>query len=109
MAVRGKKLSELCDELDDQFGPHRFLRRDVVVTPQIKNEILAACKKTPKSIGKYEVTGINDRDGFKFIVNDGWLLIRASGTEPLLRFYAEGKSLRMVNDLLDEGLKLKKN
>jgi phosphomannomutase len=34
-------------------------------------------------------------------------LIRASGTEPLLRFYAEGKSLRMVNDLLDEGMRLK--
>jgi len=46
-------------------------------------------------------------DGYKFYVKNGWLLIRASGTEPLVRFYAEAPSLKMVNELLDAGLALK--
>ncbi len=107
MAIRGKSLKQLCDELDEEFGIHKFLRRDVKVTPALKEQILKACKKKPVKIGKFDVLSLNDKDGFKFIVEDGWLLIRASGTEPLLRFYSEGKTLSMVNELLDEGMKLK--
>lgn len=106
MAVRKKTLNELCKELDEEFGIHRYLRRDLRVTEKIKAKILNACKKHPKKIGKYQVLSINEKDGYKFIVEDGWLLIRASGTEPLLRFYAEANSLRMVNELLEEGMNL---
>ena len=108
MAVRGKKLSELVKELEDEFGVHKYMRRDVKVTEAIKKQVLAACKKKPNKIGNYEVESINEKDGYKFIFKNGWLLIRASGTEPLLRFYSEGKSLRMVNELLDEAINLKK-
>ncbi|MFH1050830.1 MAG: phosphoglucomutase/phosphomannomutase family protein [bacterium] len=107
MAERGKSLKQLCDELDEEFGIHKFQRRDVQVTPALKEQILKACKKKPAKIGKFDILTINDKDGFKFIVEDGWLLVRASGTEPLLRFYSEGKTLSMVNELLDEGMKLK--
>lgn len=107
MAVRGKSLKQLCDELDEEFGVHKFSRRDVKVTPIVKEQILTACKKKPSKIGNYEVLSINEKDGFKFMVDEGWLLIRASGTEPLIRFYAEGKTISMVNELLDEGMKLK--
>ncbi len=107
MAMEKKSLKDLCDELDAEFGMHRYMRRDVKVTLQQKTSILAACEKTPKKLGRYEVISADTTDGFKFFVDGGWLLIRASGTEPLIRFYAEAESLGKVNELLDEGLKLK--
>ncbi len=107
MAARKKSLKELCDELDAEFGPHRYRRIDVKVTEDVKQKVLKACAKRPTKIGRYNVLRIDDRDGFKFTVDGGaWLVIRASGTEPLLRFYAEASSMNKVNELLDEGLKL---
>lgn len=108
MAAEKKSLKQLNDELDEEFGIHRFQRRDVRVTQTQKDNILAACAKKPKKIGKYRVVDINLADGYKFFVEHGWLLIRASGTEPLIRFYAEADSLNRVEELLDEGLKLAK-
>jgi phosphomannomutase len=107
MAVQKKSLKELCEDLDREFGMHRYMRRDVKVTPQLKKAILSACEKTPKKIGRYDVIKADNKDGFKFFVDGGWLLIRASGTEPLIRFYSEAESLSKVNELLDEGMKLK--
>ncbi|MFP4528893.1 MAG: phosphoglucomutase/phosphomannomutase family protein [Candidatus Kapaibacterium sp.] len=107
MVKEGKTLGQLCDDLDEEFGVHRFERRDQRVTQQQKKTILDACEKKPTRLGRFEVTEINDRDGYKFFVDGGWLLIRASGTEPLIRFYAEADSLGKVNELLDEGMKLK--
>lgn len=106
MAVEGKTLKQLCDDLDEEFGKHRFLRRDQYVTPQLKTQILTACAQKPKEIGRFKVKDYNFIDGFKFYINNGWLLIRASGTEPLLRFYAEANSLTKVNELLDEAMKI---
>ncbi len=108
MAVRKKTLKELCDELDEEFGLHRYWRRDVTVTPALKKSILGACEKMPKKIGRFDVIRTQTTDGYKFFIENGWLLIRASGTEPLIRFYAEADSMSKVNELLDEGLKLKK-
>lgn len=108
MATTKKSLKTLCDELDEEFGPHRYRRVDVRVTEQIKTAVLKACARKPKNIGRYNVAHLDDRDGFKFTIDGGaWLLIRASGTEPLLRFYAEASSMSKVNELLEEGLKLK--
>jgi phosphomannomutase len=106
MATRKKTLRQLCEELDAEFGPHRFLRRDVHVTEQQKKAILNACAQGPARLGRYPVTSTETRDGYKFFVENGWLLIRASGTEPLIRFYAEAESIGKVNELLEEGLKL---
>jgi phosphomannomutase len=107
MATRRKSLKKLCDELDEEFGPHRFRRRDVLVTEKEKNAIMSACAKRPLKLGHYSVLQLDDRDGYKFTVDGGaWLLIRASGTEPLVRFYSEAKSLQKVNELLDEGFEL---
>jgi phosphomannomutase len=107
MAVRKKTLKELCTELDEEFGIHRYSRRDVVVTEEMKLQILNAAARNPTKLSKYDVIGTNLTDGFKFFVNNGWLLIRASGTEPLIRFYAEADSVAKVNELLDAGMKLK--
>ncbi len=106
MAAENKSLKQLNDELDKEFGIHRFQRRDVRVTQAQKEKILAACAKNPKKLGKYPVLSMNTRDGWKFFVENGWLLIRASGTEPLIRFYSEADSLNKVDELLDEGMKL---
>ncbi len=106
MAIRGKSLKELCDELDTEFGPHRFNRKDIKVTEEIKTQILKAAASNPKQLGKMPVISHNFTDGFKFFVENGWLLIRASGTEPLIRFYAEADTMTKVNELIDAGMKL---
>lgn len=107
MALRGKTLKELCQELEEELGPHKYHRRDVKVTPERKKAILAAAQKMPEKIGPFKVESINTMDGYKFYIDGGWLLIRASGTEPLIRFYAEADSMSKVNELLDAGMKLK--
>jgi phosphomannomutase len=100
MAVRGKPLSALVQELMDEFGQHEFHRIDLHVTEREKAAIIKKYKKGVKEIGGYAVTGRKDTDGFKFFVENGWVLVRASGTEPLIRFYAEADSRDKVNALL---------
>ncbi|MCS7168991.1 MAG: phosphoglucomutase/phosphomannomutase family protein, partial [Candidatus Kapabacteria bacterium] len=107
MVRRQKSLKQLSQELDEEFGPHRYRRVDVAVTEREKAAILRACAKKPARIGRYVVESVDTTDGYKFYVHKGWLLIRPSGTEPLVRYYAEGDSLGMVNELLEEGRKLR--
>jgi phosphomannomutase len=107
MATRKKSLKQLVDDLEKELGIHRYRRRDVRTTEKHKQEILKACARKPKQLGRHTVTMIDTLDGYKFFVDKGWLLIRASGTEPLLRYYAEADSMTKVNELLEEGLKLK--
>lgn len=108
MAKRKKTLAQMVKELDDEFGPHRYRRRDVHMSEQQKKQIMTACAKGPKKLGKHNVASILTKDGYKFFTEDGsWLLVRASGTEPLVRFYSEASSLNIVNELLDAGLHLK--
>jgi alpha-D-glucose phosphate-specific phosphoglucomutase len=106
MVKTGKSLKELVDELTDEFGPHVYERRDIRVTEETKAAVLAAASKEPEMLGSHKVISIDRTDGFKFFVNNGWLLIRASGTEPLLRFYAEAANMDKVDELLKAGLAL---
>ncbi len=105
MATQNKSLKQLCKELDDEFGVHRYQRKDIRMTPLEKKQILTALSKKPKKIGNYVVLNYDTRDGYKFFIENGWLLVRASGTEPLLRFYAEADSDKKVVELLNEALK----
>lgn len=107
MAKRGKTLGELSRELDDEFGPHRYDRRDVLMTVQQKDQILARAKAGVTKLGKYPVLETSTIDGYKYFIDGGWLLIRASGTEPLLRYYAEADSDEKVAALLKAGQNLK--
>jgi phosphomannomutase len=106
MARRGKSIGELSRELDEEFGPHRYRRIDKRMTEERKRAILKSAEKGLDAIGSYKVTGTSRLDGYKFFVEKGWLLIRASGTEPLLRFYAEAESDEKVNELLEAALAL---
>jgi phosphomannomutase len=100
MAVRGKPLSALVQELMDEFGQHEFHRVDLHVTEREKTAIIKKYKRGVKAIAGFPVTGRKDTDGFKFFVENGWVLVRASGTEPLIRFYAEAESREKVDALL---------
>ena len=107
MAHREMSLKALCDELEEEFGVHKYRRVDKRVSQVVKKQVLNAAAKKPMKLGRYDVVKIDDTDGHKFFIDRGWLLIRASGTEPLLRFYAEAESMTIVNELIEEGMKLK--
>ena len=100
MAVRGKPLSALVQELMDEFGQHEFHRIDLHVTEREKAAIMRKYSRGVKEIGGFAITGRNDADGYKLFVDNGWVLIRASGTEPLIRFYAEAENRAKVDTLL---------
>lgn len=101
-------LSSLVQSLEDEFGPHKYKRIDIHTSEERKQEILNICKSGKiKTLNGYEVKSMSDLDGYKFFVDGGWLLIRASGTEPILRFYSEADSFEKVQKLLDAGINLK--
>ena len=106
MAVRRKKLSQLVQELFDEFGEYHFARIDSHVTEAEKKKIVSFYAKHPKKIGPFTVERVDTTDGFKFFVDNGWILIRASGTEPLIRFYAEASSPARVAAMLKAATKI---
>lgn len=103
MAKTGKKLTELIQEVYDVVGPFSVQRYDLHIKQEQKESIVAACKSGAyKSFGKYNVQEVRDLDGFKYILSeDSWVMIRASGTEPVLRVYAEGPSREEAFAILD--------
>jgi Phosphomannomutase len=67
-------------------------------------------KQAPKGIGGQDLDEISQRDGVKYVMaDDSWLLIRPSGTEPVLRVYAEGRTQEMVKALLGYGEQVAKS
>jgi len=100
MAVRRKKLSELVQELFDEYGEFHFGRIDSHVTEAEKKKIVSFYSRHPKKVGSFIVNRIDTTDGFKFFVNGGWILVRASGTEPLIRFYAEADAPKKMKAML---------
>lgn len=108
MAKTGKTPSQLLDYLYSKVGPHYYDRRDFHVSPAKRQTITHRLSSNPpRTIAGSKVTKTDSTEGFRFFVGDeSWLLIRFSGTEPLVRIYAEAESLEKVNRLLDEGRKL---
>jgi len=106
IAAAKKSLYEMvCDLLDD-VGPAFYERKDLRLSrPVAKAEMTDfLTKQAPAMIGNEKVSEISNRDGIKYILaDDSWLLIRPSGTEPVLRVYAEGRSQEMVKALLGYG------
>ena len=104
MALTEKNPSELIIDLEEIVGPHHYSRIDTEFDPKNKVQIIKKVSSThPKSIAGIPVVKIDDQDGYKFILQDNyWGLIRFSGTEPLMRIYAEGKDSKMVTGILSE-------
>jgi len=107
MAKSGKTLNELIDEVYAITGPFAFERNDLHIKEEVKQKVLANCQTgNYKSFGKYKVSRVEDMDGYKYFFENGdWLMIRASGTEPVLRTYAESNSREAAFDILEEGKK----
>ncbi len=104
MAKTGKTLNDLIEEVYAITGTFSFERNDLYIDEAIKNKVLENCKNSfYKEFGKYKVSRIDDLDGYKFFFDENtWLMIRASGTEPVLRTYAEADTKERTLDILAE-------
>ncbi len=108
MVQTGKKPSELLDLLFEKVGPHYYDRIDSRFDAAQKQQILAnVAAARPSTIGGLNVTDIVTVDGHQFIMEDGgWLLVRFSGTEPIIRVYCETTHEDRVAAILDDGMKI---
>jgi len=108
MLQTGKSPSQLLDYLYSKVGPHYYERRDLSFPQGQRPAIIKRLSASlPKSIEGVGVARVDTTDGFHLILADNsWLLIRFSGTEPVLRIYAESDSLERVERLLVAGRKL---
>jgi len=108
MATREKRLEEQIGELMAEFGPHEYQRVDVHPEPsKMAAVVKSLTQDDPTEVAGLPVRSIDRMDGTKFLFDgDAWLLLRASGTEPVVRVYAESSSKQKVQELIDAGLGL---
>ncbi|TAL58070.1 MAG: phosphoglucomutase/phosphomannomutase family protein [Bacteroidetes bacterium] len=129
MAKSGKSLEELIHEVYAITGSFAFERNDLHLTDEVKNRIIANCKQGKyNSFGKYKVQRMEDLDGWKYYLrkesgkgskektlqapdselqtSDEWFMIRASGTEPVLRTYAESSNQKKAFGILNAAKKV---
>jgi alpha-D-glucose phosphate-specific phosphoglucomutase len=108
MVKTGKTPSQLLDYLFNKVGPHFYNRFDVEFQAEQRQAIMGCVSQSRLSnLAGRRVVDRDTLDGYRFHLDDGsWLLIRLSGTEPLLRFYAESSSQEQVEKLLKAGRKL---
>jgi len=91
----GKPLSAILGDLERRVGPHAYARHDIHLVRETydtdRKRVLETLEKNePQEVAGVRVQRIRSDDGFKFYLEDGsWVLLRASGTEPLIRIYAE--------------------
>ncbi len=102
MVSTGKSLRELIEEVYEITGPFAFERSDLTIAQQDKERIVANCQKgSYERFAKYKIIKTETLDGFKYYFSDSqWVMIRPSGTEPVLRTYAEGKDREEALDIL---------
>ena len=106
VAKKRTTLLELVQDLLNDVGPAFYERRDLRLShPVAKNAMVEQLHaNAPASIGGERIVDISTLDGAKYIMSDdSWLLIRPSGTEPVLRVYAEGRSPEMLKALIGYG------
>jgi phosphomannomutase len=102
MAKSGKKLDDLIAEVYAITGPFAYDRLDLHISETLKQNVLKACAEGRYTrFGDLEVRRVEDMDGYKFFFDkEQWLMIRASGTEPVLRCYAESDTLENAKAIL---------
>jgi phosphomannomutase len=101
------KPSELIEILFDKVGAHYYDRIDTPFKGDRQEKIDRILSADPETIGGLKVTGLVTIDGYQFQLEDGgWLLIRFSGTEPIIRVYCETTHKDKVQAILQDGLKI---
>ncbi|MFO1518151.1 MAG: phosphoglucomutase/phosphomannomutase family protein [bacterium] len=108
LAVHKKSFSQIIEDLQKEAGPLEFVRKDLHVPEEKIKALKSRLKETPPStLLGHKIARAHLLDGFKYFLEDSsWLLIRPSGTEPLLRLYAEAPTLEMAQKMIGEGEKL---
>lgn len=105
MVKLNKKPSELLEVLFSKVGAHYYDRIDTQFTGDRSAREQAIINAHPKTLGGLRVTGLDTTDGYKFSLEDGgWMLIRFSGTEPIIRVYTETTHKESVQAILQDGL-----
>jgi alpha-D-glucose phosphate-specific phosphoglucomutase len=106
VAESGVPLDEMVADLLAEVGPAQYKRVDLrLARPIVKEQMVKQlAEDAPSSIGGVEISSVNTMDGVKYLLaDDSWLLIRPSGTEPVLRVYAEAREPEQVSRLLEFG------
>ena len=105
MVQTGKPASQLLAEMYEELGPHEYDRVDITLREEERDAIAEqAAAATPSEIAGLRVVSRDTLDGFRFTLEGGWwLLMRFSGTEPLLRIYAEMPSAAQVRQAIEQG------
>ena len=107
MVRLGKKPSELLQILFSKVGAHYYGRIDTQFTGDRQTRELAIQRANPVTLGGLQVIELVTTDGYQFKLEDGgWLLIRFSGTEPILRVYTETTYQDRIHAILDDGLRV---
>jgi len=108
MVRTGQSVTQLIERLFSQVGAHYYDRIDVVFPVSEREAVRERVTRAqPAQLGGLAVVGIETADGFKFCLEDGgWLLIRFSGTEPIIRVYTETTHGDKVQALLEDGMRL---
>ncbi|MBK8281145.1 MAG: phosphoglucomutase/phosphomannomutase family protein [Saprospiraceae bacterium] len=103
MASTGKSLTDLINEVYAMVGAFKCDRDDLHLDESKKQTIIQACKdRAFTSFGSYKIESVEDMDGYKFLFGfDEWVMVRPSGTEPVLRVYAQAGDSIKVRKLLD--------
>jgi len=108
MAMKKKKMMEILKSIDKEYGTYEYKRLDLKYPDDKKPKLMAMLSaNAPKDILGKKVVEIKTTDGYKFICDDrSWLMLRLSGTEPILRIYAEAPTEKQALGILELGKKI---
>jgi phosphomannomutase len=108
LATERRPLTRLLAQLEKDYGPHRYARIDTRFPLEKRAALMEFCRTNPPSkLLRSPLAEIKSYDGVKMIAEDGsWLMLRGSGTEPILRIYAEARSDAEAQRLLKTGVSL---
>jgi phosphomannomutase len=106
LAQRRRPIHDLLAELEKRYGPHRYVRQDLTLPPGKGAALMEYCRRFPPShLARSPIVKVNTSDGVKYSASNGsWLMLRSSGTEPLVRVYAEARSDAQAHQLIKTGV-----